>query len=112
MSGCWTTAQVGDGRTALMAAGDGNEVLEFIVDGTDVVLWFWSHDWSGRVIVEIDGDPREVELYDRWGGFVRARAVCPEGGAHQVRIRAAGTCHPRSLGCQVFFSGAAGVHRP
>jgi hypothetical protein len=107
----WAMADIGDGRTALVSDGRAAP-LEMSIGGTDLVVWFWSHGWSGRARVTIDGITRLVDLYDPAGGFLRVHAAGLEPGSHEVRIEPTGTADQRSAAAQVLVHRAVGVDRP
>jgi predicted O-methyltransferase YrrM len=82
------------------------------VEGTDVLLFLWSHEWSGYAFVEIDGvalDP--IDLYATQGGFRRLHVKGLPAGAHRVRIRGSEVRHPRSRANQLIFYQAIGYSR-
>src|SRR5205823_3994665 len=69
--GDWQIASLHEALTGRLAAEGGSAGLEVMVAGTDVLVFLWTHDWSGIALVSVDGVEREVDLYAPLGGFLR-----------------------------------------
>ncbi|MGL4424283.1 MAG: hypothetical protein ACRCZF_26750, partial [Gemmataceae bacterium] len=76
-------------------------------------LLFWSHDWSGKVRVQIDGGiAEEIDLYARMPGYQRVTLAGLRPGVHTVRLMPTGEADPRSQGTEVIFQQAVGAGHP
>lgn len=78
-------------------------VLESTVDATTLVLLFWSHPWSGKVRVRIDGVAHEFDLYSHAGGFRRLEFRLEPGRAHDVAVERTGSCRAGAQSTEVIF---------
>jgi SAM-dependent methyltransferase len=75
--------------------------LDFEFDGTDLIVQFWAHPWSGIAELQVGDRIERVDLYSASGGF---RRVCVEGlvdRRHQVTIRPTGARRHTAFGSEV-----------
>jgi predicted O-methyltransferase YrrM/SAM-dependent methyltransferase len=101
--GPWARAHLADGIDGWLGSGGDASVLQVEVHATDVLVFLWSHGWSGRASIAVDGVERPVELYAPESGFrrVHLRGLTP--GSHHIRVRGSRGRHPRGAGDQVIF---------
>jgi predicted O-methyltransferase YrrM len=110
--GTWQPAPLHRTMTARMGTDGDISALALDFEGTDLVLFLWTHAWSGYAFVEIDGvgiDP--VNLYAKQAGFrrVHVRGLAP--GAHRVRLRGGDLRDVRSHANQLIFYQAIAYTR-
>jgi len=101
--GPWAPASLGEGLDVRIGAGGDASVLEIEVQGTDVLVFLWSHPWSGQASIEVDGVTRAVNLFSPGTGFRRVHVGRLSAGPHLVRVRGGRTRHPQGHGDQVIF---------
>lgn len=88
-------------------------VLEATIVATTLVLLFWSHPWSGKVRVRIDGDAREFDLFSHAGGFRRLEFRLEPGREHAVAIERAGDRRAEAQSTEaIFYKSIAYVEGP
>jgi predicted O-methyltransferase YrrM len=111
-AGRWRSAPLHRTMTARVGLDGDLSMLALDFEGTDLLLFLWSHEWSGYAFVEIDGVAEEpVNLYGAQGGFRRLhlRGLAP--GPHRLQIRGDGNRDPRSRANQLIFYQAIGYTR-
>lgn len=97
--GAWVDVDLHPGLTGRM--GLPGALLAFDFTGTECIVQFWAHAWSGVASVEVDGVPRRIDLYDPAGGF---RRLVIEGLAdtpHAIVVHVTGERRPAALHAQV-----------
>ncbi|KWZ45191.1 hypothetical protein WS73_13325 [Burkholderia savannae] len=105
-SGVWTELLIHEQLTAHMTRADGELRMQF--HGDQLVVLFWTHDWSGIARVSVDGVAQEVDLYSRFGGFRRlVFRDLGEQSAHTLTVQATGKQNPLSRADQVLFFTAS-----
>jgi SAM-dependent methyltransferase len=70
-------------------------------EGTEVIVQFWCHHFSGIAEVEVDGVVHEVDLFSPHSGFRRVVVEGLADGPHQLRVRATDRRNERSHDTQV-----------
>lgn len=111
-AGPWQVTPLHRTMTARMGTGGDDSALAIDFEGTDLLVFLWSHAWSGYAFVEVDGVcPEPVNLYSAQGGFRRLRIAGLAPGSHRLHIRGAAHRDPRSLANQVIFYQAIGYTR-
>jgi SAM-dependent methyltransferase/predicted O-methyltransferase YrrM len=111
-TGRWQVTPLHRTMTARMGLDGDISALALDVEGTDVLLFLWSHEWSGYAFVEIDGvglDP--VNLYGSQGGFRRLHLRGLARGRHRLLIRGSEIRDRRSRSNQLIFYQAIGYSR-
>jgi SAM-dependent methyltransferase len=104
--GTWNHQDLFGGMSGKLADHPGAS-LTFDVTGSDLLVLFWCHEWSGLAGVRIDNGPgHDVNLYSRDGGFYRAHFRDLGPGSHRVVISSSGEHDPRASGAQVIFHKA------
>jgi SAM-dependent methyltransferase len=109
--GTWQVAALHENLTGRLAPDAGSAALEVTTAGTDVLVFLWTHDWSGIAEVSVDGVAREVDLYAPLGGFLRLHFSGLDDGSHRLLIRGLGKRNARSHAGQVIFHQAIGYRR-
>jgi predicted O-methyltransferase YrrM/SAM-dependent methyltransferase len=102
--GAWHVATL-DGTTTGRLTRDGAAAaLALECDGTDLLVFLWSHPWSGHAFLEVDGVTRAfVNLFDVQPGWRRVHVGGLAPGRHRLRIRGSAHRDPRSQGAEVTF---------
>src|SRR5207244_929694 len=71
-AGPWEVAPLHRSMTGRMATGGDASEMTLDFQGTDLLVFLWSHTWSGYGFVEVDGAcSGPVNLYGSQGGFRR-----------------------------------------
>jgi predicted O-methyltransferase YrrM/SAM-dependent methyltransferase len=110
--GAWETVPLHRSITARMGTDGDLSALVLDFEGTDLLVFFWAHTWSGFAFVEVDGVCAEpVNLYSALGGFRRLHLGGLRPGRHRLRIRGGWHRDPRSQSNQVIFYEAIGYAR-
>src|SRR5207247_1946 len=109
--GNWKTVPLYEAVTGRLTEGAERAALSMEFDGTDLLVFFWTHPWSGRAFVEVDGVVSDVELYAPQGGFKRVHVAGLPPGRHQLRIKGGQDRDPRSLANELIFHRAIGYQR-
>jgi len=109
--GNWQIVPLHEALTGRLTEGGDRAALTIDFDGSDLLVFFWTHPWSGRAFVEVDGVARDVELYAAQGGFKRVHVADLSAGRHRLRICGREDRDPRSLGNQLIFHRAIGYQR-
>jgi SAM-dependent methyltransferase len=73
------------------------------VQGNEIILLFWAHDWSGFVEVDIDGERRNVDLYSPGGGFRRVEFSGLMPHQHLLKVRRTGQKRDKAHDSQVIL---------
>jgi ubiquinone/menaquinone biosynthesis C-methylase UbiE len=73
------------------------------IAGSEPVLLFWGHDWSGEVEVTAGELTVSRNLYQRTGGFVRVDLSVTDPAVKEVLVRSTGRKDARSHSDQVIF---------
>ena len=101
--GFWRPMQVGSDQIALMA-DDPTSSCSFEWFGSQCLIMFWSHPWSGAAVIEVDDDPEfSISLYGDPGGFVVLHLCALRRARHFVVIRPEGAVHPPSRGAEMMI---------
>jgi predicted O-methyltransferase YrrM len=103
---------LGDGIVGRLGTGGDASSLLFEAHGTDLLLFLWSHPWSGQATIEIDGVARPIELHSPTSGFRRVRVPGLAPGSHRVRIRGSRLRPVQGRGDQVIFHKAIAYEDP
>ncbi|HXJ33717.1 MAG TPA: class I SAM-dependent methyltransferase [Candidatus Eisenbacteria bacterium] len=110
--GRWEIAPLHRTMTARRGMDADASSLAFDFEGTDLLLFLWSHDWSGYAFIEVDGIGADVlNLYGSQGGFrrVHLRGLAP--GRHRLTLRGGEIRDPRSHANQLIFYQAIAYTR-
>jgi predicted O-methyltransferase YrrM/SAM-dependent methyltransferase len=111
-TGTWQVAPLHRTMTARMGMDGDLSALTLDFEGTDLLVFLWSHEWSGYAFVEIDGVGQEpVNLYGTPGGFRRLHFGELAPGRHRLLIRGGEIRDPRSQANQLIFYQAIGYTR-
>jgi SAM-dependent methyltransferase len=110
--GPWAAASLGKGLDVRIATGGDASVMEIEVHGTDVLVFLWSHPWSGQASIEVDGVTRSVGLFSPGTGFRRVHVGGLPAGPHLVRVRGGRTRHPQGHGDQAIFHSIVAYDDP
>jgi SAM-dependent methyltransferase len=86
------------GRSGMEGASVG-----FDFEGTEVIVQFWCHPWSGIAEVTVDGNAQTVDLHSAYGGFRRVVVDGLADGPHRVLVTNTGQKRPTSQGAQVIL---------
>jgi predicted O-methyltransferase YrrM/SAM-dependent methyltransferase len=101
--GPWVPVPLAPDVSGRMATGADASACTVDVDGTDVLVFLWSHPWSGHATVEVDGVARLVDLYSPASGFRRVHVGGLAPGPHRLCVRGTRLRHPRSQGDQTIL---------
>lgn len=101
--GPWAPVALAPGLSGRLGTGGDASSLAVDVDGTDVLVFLWSHAWSGQATIEVDGVARPVDLYAPTSGFRRVHLSGLGAGTHRLRLRGGRARHPHSAGDQLIF---------
>lgn len=77
--------------------------IAFSTSANTLILLFWSHDWSGVALVEVDGVERRIDLFSHAGGFRRVEWKLDGGMIHHVVVGRVGAKRPEAVDTQVIF---------
>ncbi|MCI0460223.1 MAG: methyltransferase domain-containing protein [Gemmataceae bacterium] len=101
--GPWEVTGLRRAMTGRLATGGEASWLTLPVEGTSLVLHFWSNPWGGEAVIDVEGVHRTVNLYHPGGGFKRIHIEGLAPGRHVLRIAGSRNRDPRSHGNQVIF---------
>jgi SAM-dependent methyltransferase/predicted O-methyltransferase YrrM len=111
-AGPWQAVPLHRSMTGRMATGGDRSAMTLDFDGTDLLVFLWSHPWSGQAFVEVDGVcEAPVELYGCQAGFRRVHVGGLAPGRHRLRLRGSRLRDPRSRADQAIFYEAIGYSR-
>jgi SAM-dependent methyltransferase/predicted O-methyltransferase YrrM len=111
-AGPWELAPLHRSITARMGTGGDASELVLDFDGTDLLVFLWSHTWSGHAVIEVDGAcEAPVNLYGSQGGFRRVHVAGLRPGRHRLRIRGSRHHDVRSRADQLIFYEAIAYSR-
>jgi SAM-dependent methyltransferase len=105
-AGSWTEMKIHKDLTTHMTKAGGKLSIDF--RGDQLILLFWTHDWSGIAEITVDGESQQIDLFSQFAGF--KRVVFQGLGAgieHNVVIAATGKRNPRSFDDQILFFTAS-----
>jgi len=105
-AGPWKVVPAQDNIHGHMGYGGPASELSLTFHGTGMTLEFWTHSWSGQVVIAIDGQEQTHELYSSSGAFKRIRVGNLPDGHHILRLRGSAQRHPQSQGLEVIFVAA------
>jgi len=91
-----------------MSIPDGGEA-RFELSAKKYVLFFWSHDWSGSVEVEIGGKVTTVDLFGPVAGYRRVEVEFDRESPREVTVRRLGQRSVCAKSDQVIFHSAVGL---
>jgi hypothetical protein len=91
-----------------MSIPDGGEA-RFELSAKKYVLFFWSHDWSGSVRVEIGGKVTTVDLFGPVAGYRRVEVEFDRESPREVTVRRLGLRSVCAKSDQVIFHSAVGL---
>src|SRR6185295_15711558 len=95
-AGPWDIAPLHRNMTARRALGGDASFLALDFEGTDLLVFLWSHPWSGYAFVEVDGVcPEPLNLYSTQSGFRRLHYAGLAPGRHRLQIRGSWHRDPR-----------------
>jgi predicted O-methyltransferase YrrM len=104
--GTWRVVPLTDATTGRLAEAGDRAALTLDFEATGIVVFLWSHPWSGRAFVEVDGVARHVDLYAAGAGFREVNVGGLPPGPHRLTLRGAADADPRSAGRQLIFHRA------
>jgi predicted O-methyltransferase YrrM/SAM-dependent methyltransferase len=111
--GPWQTVALLAGVDGRLGSGGDASTLTVDVDGTDLLVFLWTHPWGGRVLVEVDGVVRRVVgLYEPAQGFRRAHVDGLTPGRHRLRVRGSRARLAHSAGDQVIVTKVIAYEDP
>jgi SAM-dependent methyltransferase len=96
------------GPEAGMCIPHGGEA-RFELNAKKYVLFFWSHDWSGSVEVEIDGKATTSDLFSVMAGYRRVETEFDTESPREVVVRRLGRQSVCAKSDQVIFHSAVGL---
>jgi hypothetical protein len=99
--GAWSELELHQALTGRLGLPGASLGYDFV--GTETILQFWCHPWSGIARIEVDGVPQEVDLYSPVGGFRRHVVEGLDDGTHRVFVLAPGRAGPCSGGTDVIL---------
>lgn len=90
-----------DNRFVQIPSGDG---LQLQVDAASIELCFLNHDWSGKIVIHLNGE--EVGNYDLFAFDRGVKTIClpvAEQGLHHLHIQMAAQRNQASKGCEALL---------
>ncbi len=100
--GPWHSVHLHKSMTGKLAMDDQSN-LKLIFSGNGIILNFWSHDWSGKAQISVDGVNQIINLYNNLGGFARVCIPDLSSGEHLLEIKKYNDKDPRSYGRELIF---------
>jgi tRNA (mo5U34)-methyltransferase len=101
--GPWEVTGLHRALSGRLATGGEASWLTLPVEGSALVLHFWTNPWGGEAVIEVAGVRRAVNLYSPGGCFKRVHVGGLGPGRHELRVAGSNNRDPRSLGNQVIF---------
>ncbi len=102
-AGTWQVVPLHKLMTGRLGIGDDRTSLILDFEGSGINLNFWSHPWSGKAVIDVDGTVHNVNLYSPLGGFARVCIANLGAHSHRLRIQGGSDKDPRSQGREVIF---------
>ncbi len=109
--GPWDVVGLRQTMTGRMTTGGEASWLTMPVEGTSLVLHFWSSPWGGEAVIGVAGIHRTVNLYHPVGEFKRVLIDGLPAGRHELRVAGSRNSDPRGCGNQVIFHQAISYGR-
>jgi tRNA (mo5U34)-methyltransferase len=109
--GPWEVTGLHRALSGRLATGGEASWLTLPVEGSAVVLHFWTNPWGGEAVIEVGGVRRTMNLYSPAGCFKRVHIDGLTPGRHELRIAGSKNRDPRSVGNQVIFYQAIAYGR-
>jgi ubiquinone/menaquinone biosynthesis C-methylase UbiE len=109
-SGAWDRCALHGPLTAACTANPASR-LTLTWEGDGLVLFLWSHAWSSRVRMRLDGEETVRRIYSPIGGFLQHRWLDLAPGAHTLELSPDDGTEPESQGHSLLFWKALGLRR-
>jgi 2-polyprenyl-3-methyl-5-hydroxy-6-metoxy-1,4-benzoquinol methylase len=109
--GLWQTALLHETMVGRRGSDGDSSLLTLDFQGNGIIINFWSHRWSGRACVEVDGVADYVDLYSSLGGLKKVHIGNLTLGRHRLRIYGNQAHDPRGQSNEVIFYQAISYQR-